>query len=457
MKHTSNTLKILGLALVIGLGVSAVSAFTNPGSTSPGANVPAPINTGINNQTKDGGILSEKYFLSDLSFFTKTLLPGIDSWMNIGGALNVAPGGINNGGSTIPLTIDLTDRAIVTKDGTQGQNAINFITGESSCPTVTTFINDHAPAFEFISASNNTGHADLIAGQLQLVGGSPQDNSVLAAVDTNGNAVWAKLVVQNGVLKVINNQTGSPVVTDALCGPAPTTYSWSSGTWGQCVSYGGIPTFSADWEPVSNNYTVASAAVYGSNLSSLGKYCPAPATFTYITGIQLRTVICVDSNGTPAPNESYCTTPKPDIIQNCSETKNIEYRVTSTTQSLNSGRIYSQSTPLNNNCIYRKPMDTTPFLPPSDVFLDLFASDCKVLPISNRSTNISGYYTAGTTLSQNFAMAGNGIYPGDIPNSHCGYVTTPDADYMGPPSGFHPGAIDYGTLHRSIFEYRLKP
>ncbi len=380
MKHTSNTLKILGLALVIGLGVSAVSAFTNPGSTSPGANVPAPINTGINNQTKDGGILSEKYFLSDLSFFTKTLLPGIDSWMNIGGALNVAPGGINNGGSTIPLTIDLTDRAIVTKDGTQGQNAINFITGESSCPTVTTFINDHAPAFEFISASNNTGHADLIAGQLQLVGGSPQDNSVLAAVDTNGNAVWAKLVVQNGVLKIINNQTGSPVVTDASCG-VPETYTWNTGTWGQCVPY-----ISGDWI----DFYPSSAPAWGTVGQSCTSWINANSSF-YNGGSQMRDVSCRDSNGNVVP-DNLCTSPRPDMIQPC--TIPLQVRVKVTVQSP-LGPTINYTDP--GYCLYDKLQNPTS----TDPLSNLFPLDCQVR--STTQSVPSGYNPASSCSMLNFS------------------------------------------------------
>jgi hypothetical protein len=239
MKKTFiESIKIIAVALVIGWGVSGVSAFT-PG-TFPAGQVPAVINTSADNQTKVGGLLSEKFLVSDLGFFTKTLLPGKDSWLNIGSRLNVAPGAINNNGSTIPLTIDVTGRATVTKDGTEGQNAINFISGQTSCSTATAFINDRASAFEFTSGSTDTGHADLIARQLQLSGGSPQDGSVLAS-DANGNAVWAKLVVQGGVLKVINNQTGFPVVADADCNP-PAAPHWDI-VWGGCKTiYDGSAT-----------------------------------------------------------------------------------------------------------------------------------------------------------------------------------------------------------------------
>lgn len=229
MKNTIlNSIKVTLLAAIIVVSVSYVSAFTTPG-TFPAGQVPAVINTDTQDQIKEGGILSEKYFLSDLSFFTKTLLPGNDSWVNIGGIFRGDINNINNGGSTIPLTFDLTNRTPVTKSGTQGQNAINFISGQTGCATATAFINDRSPAFEFTSTGTSTGHADLIAQQIQLSGGNPQENAVLAAVDNQGNAVWAKLVVENGVLKVKDSsgrvisdgQTQSPVVTDANCSTPP--------------------------------------------------------------------------------------------------------------------------------------------------------------------------------------------------------------------------------------------
>jgi len=373
-------IKILGIALIIGLGVSAVSAFTNPGSTSPGVNVPDPVNTGIENQTKNGGILSEKYFLSELSFFTKMLLPGSDSWVNIGGPLNVAPTGINNGGSTIPLTIDLTNRATVSKNGTQGQNAANFITGESSCPTATTFINDHAPAFEFTSASNNTGHADLIARQIKLVGGSPQDNSVLAAVDSQGNAVWAHLVVQNGVLKVINNQTGSPVVTDASCG-VPQTYTWSTGAWGQCVPY-----MTNDWV----DFYPSSSPAWG----TMGQSCTSwinTNSSGYNGGIQTRDVTCTDSNGNTVP-DNLCTTPKPDTTKPC--TIPLQVRVKVTIQGT-LGQTVNYTDP--GYCLYDKLQNPNS----TDPLGNLFPLDCQVRPTTQSVP--SGYNPASSCFLLNFS------------------------------------------------------
>lgn len=318
-----NSVKIAALALIIGLGVSYVSAFT------PGTQVPAVINTSVNDQIKDGGIFSEKWFASDLSFFTKTLLPGTDSWMNIGGGNStVTPDMISNNGSTIPLTIDLKDRAKTTKT-VAGQNAINFISGQSTCATATALINDRAPAFEFTSGGNN---ADLIARQLQLQGGTPRDNSVLAAIDNNGNAVWAKLVVEGGVLKVIDNKTGlpipgagitSPVVIDSDCTPPPAiTYSWSTGVWGTCDGHG-----LNDWVDYSPK------SPYKRTINLQASTWLSDTNGFYSSGIQTRNVTCKDSNGNTVA-DSLCTTTKPDSNQSCPIS--LQYRVSASSTVVNS-------------------------------------------------------------------------------------------------------------------------
>lgn len=219
MKQLFNSIKIIGIAAVLAVGVSYVSAW-NPGST-----VPTVITTGTADQTKDGALMSEKFQASDLAFFKKTLLPGNDSWLNIGGEFaGTTPdsiSGIQSAGGTTPLVIHLNNRATSVRDSVQGQDAVRFISGDAQCHGKTAIINDRASAFELVSLQNG-GHADIIARQLKLSGGSPQDGSVLAAVDTNGNAVWARLVVENGAVAVKDvdgriisaGTTTSPVTAD---------------------------------------------------------------------------------------------------------------------------------------------------------------------------------------------------------------------------------------------------
>jgi len=280
MKKISNTIKVIGIALVIGLGVSVVSAFTDPTGVPPVNNVPAVINTGAADQTKTGGIFSEKFMISDLGFFKKMLLPGNESWMRIGDPTTTIStmANIPDGLGTIPLTVDLTGRSVQSKGSTDGQNAIAFISGSpASCPTAaTTIINDKASAFEFTSSTpyNATGHADLIARQMQLTGGAPAADSVLASVDTNGNAVWAKLVVQGGVLKVVNNngQTISPVTSDASCTPpSNSTYQWVT-LWSGCKYFDDAAVGNGYMENPSSNICKDQ-----NNATVANSLCPQPA------------------------------------------------------------------------------------------------------------------------------------------------------------------------------------
>lgn len=410
MKNLLNSIKILGILLIVGLGVSYVAAYT-PGGAFPAGQVPAVINTSAANQTKVGGLLSDKYMVADLGFFTKTLLPGSDSWMNIGGTEPLTSSGISNDGSTIPLTFDLVGRSKTIKAGTQGQDAINFISGQAQCSTATAFINDRATAFEFTSGGTDTGHADLIARQLQLSGGTPQDNSVLAAVDNQGNAVWAKLVVENGVLKVIDNKTGlpipstgvtSPVVTDADCTPPPlqpaVTYAWSPVVWGACIPYN-----SGDWV----DYTPVQPS--GTTWGSLGQSCSSWINQTntlYSGGIQTGTTVCKDSNGNTVA-DSLCTTPKPDTTKTCNAP--LQYRVSvadTNPDPLNNVTTTYFSTP--GSCLYAKlnnPNDNNPF---GANFL--YNQDCKSVrltdpvPAGYSPVSYCGTLTVGGTWNPGFGF-----------------------------------------------------
>lgn len=215
--NLQNIIKTLGFAALLVASVSVVHAFQS--ATPTATTINPPITTGSDDQTKTGGIFSEKLLVSKTSFFTQSFLPGNESWMRIGsaGGTNVDLGTALANQGTVPLTIDLTGRANRNSGTVNGQDAIDFISGAGQCADKTTFVNDKAAAFEF-AGPTATGNADLIARQVQLTGGAPSANSVLAS-DANGNAVWAHLVVQNGTLKVINNATGNPVVDDANCLP----------------------------------------------------------------------------------------------------------------------------------------------------------------------------------------------------------------------------------------------
>lgn len=61
-KQFLQSAKIIILGLVIGLGVSMISAWTGAPGTPPGGNTPAPINTGLSAQSKGGFVPSGALF-----------------------------------------------------------------------------------------------------------------------------------------------------------------------------------------------------------------------------------------------------------------------------------------------------------------------------------------------------------------------------------------------------------
>jgi hypothetical protein len=224
MKHTIlNSLKIIGIAAVLSVGVSYVYAFTQP-SVAPGtaaSNIATPIHTGENLQEKKGGIWSKKVIASPISIFKKGIFfPGKNSSLRIGSddsagsetfikgsagavsqSLNTAIFGDDN---TVPLVIDLHGR-------TAPQDAIAFNT-TASCSVVTRFTNDKAAAFEFKKGENSK--ANIIARQVKLTSGNPDTNDVLLG-DAQGNARWAKATVVNGVVQFTTGS--SPVIIGQTC------------------------------------------------------------------------------------------------------------------------------------------------------------------------------------------------------------------------------------------------
>jgi hypothetical protein len=222
-KQIFTFIKVLIPTVMLIAGISYVSAW------SPAIQIRGNINTGIENQAKQGQLMSDKYMASELGFFKKMLLPGSDSWLNIGGPFNAAGNdaisGITSAGGTVPLVVHLNNRIQKTEKGINGQDAVKFISPGGQCQPNIALVNNKASAFELVSTGNSGGNADIIARQLQLTGGQPGTNKVLAAVDTSGNAVWATMTLENNaiVIKDINGQlisagtSSSPVSSDPLC------------------------------------------------------------------------------------------------------------------------------------------------------------------------------------------------------------------------------------------------
>lgn len=123
------------------------------------------------------------------------------------------------------MVIHLNNRAEKSEKNINGQDAVKFISPAGQCQPNIKIVNDRASAFELTSTKNTGGNADILARQLKLTGGQPGNNKVLAAIDTNGNAVWATMTVENGaiVIKDSNGQlisagnSSSPTSSDPLC------------------------------------------------------------------------------------------------------------------------------------------------------------------------------------------------------------------------------------------------
>jgi hypothetical protein len=261
MKKTFiESIKIIAVALVIGWGVSGVSAeWTAPtravgtgvvtAPTSDNAKpVDAAINLGAFDQIKKGGIIinpqlpypeSKGLFVSPLSFFKKTFLPGADTSVYIGGASFSDPSfslAQYPNDRSVPLTINLTGR---TDDPT---GAIKFKTNEL-CAVSTKLINTEAPAFEFWTSKDGE-NSDLLAKGIKLDGGNPGPGKILISVDNDGRAVWATpKLAANGRDIIFDPYDDSPV---GVCGtPSPTPY-WDV-KWDGCKTiYDGTATTNID-------------------------------------------------------------------------------------------------------------------------------------------------------------------------------------------------------------------
>ncbi len=269
---------------ILVITVSYVSAYQPFPSNPPAGQVPTPINVGTNDQTKTGGIYSQKSFIAGSGitqpgsdsfilakafagsadgFLGRMLVSGTTSKMQIGSGANTLPTPLVPTGNTTPLTIDLTGRS-----GNLSYDAIDIISGNRCKDTSTIRVN--TAAIRFADGPNVTNdNVDLIAQQLRLSGGNPGEMRVLIATNDRGDAVWGTMSIVNGQVRLIYND--SPV-TSGQCESNPPiehVYQWDIGEWGECV----------------NNQ-------------------------------QIRDVVCLDENGDLA-DDSLCPQPKPATTQSC--------------------------------------------------------------------------------------------------------------------------------------------
>jgi hypothetical protein len=285
-----NSIKISALALIIGLGVSAVSAWTVPTVNPPATGtvksptndtakpVAAAINLSLFDQIKRGGITintqkppatADGKLVSPLSFFKKVLLPNVDTSVYIGGASFADPSFASSfpGNRDVPMTINLTGRAKI-------NDAILFKT-DAACPQPTKIINSSASAFEFWNTAKGE-NADLLANGIRLDGGNPAAGKILISVDNDGRAVWATpKLAANGTDIIFDTYSDSPV---GVCG-TPITYYWDIKWVGCKTTYDSTATENIDLGD-SVEYGAATCknssnqTVPNSNCASLGAPWP---------------------------------------------------------------------------------------------------------------------------------------------------------------------------------------
>lgn len=285
-----NLIKVVTLAAILAVGVSAVSAFTGPATLIPpnGPETSVPADVSSTPQNKVGGfvsalflksgiahpfalsgaaaagwVIAEDKIISPWSFSTKTFLPGNTSQMKIGSASDTSDPFTD---ATFPLTIDLVGRG--TSPDPKGRDAIEFLADTNFCNTKTTVVTN-TPTVQFWSTKNDD-NADLIARQIQLNAGNPAKDKVLISTDTDGNATWASVRVRNGAIEYYGYQT-TPVSTN-ICQPSeeePEEPNPSVGGAWECTQQGWVPN------PKIECLRDGSWLVNGT--ATGGTFCPGPS------------------------------------------------------------------------------------------------------------------------------------------------------------------------------------
>lgn len=181
-----NTVKVIALALVFGVGIqyaAAQTTWTSPPSSPPGGNTYAPLNVGSSGQVKDGGLT-----------LGHTLT-------NAGVGLLVPKGRVGfgttavNGNTNARITIGQTEIS------TPGNNAlVSFQSNPNSGGSdlyyhIMRLGTDHSLNLDsFSGGSWQTSLSILPNRQIKLPGGSPAAGRVLTATDATGLASWQQPV-----------------------------------------------------------------------------------------------------------------------------------------------------------------------------------------------------------------------------------------------------------------------
>ena len=430
--YLSQSLKIIAVALIIGWGVSAVSAWTSPtvnppasgavkaptGDTAKG--VSASVNMTDFGQIKMGGFIIsgiDKYFVSPISFFKKVLLPDQDTSVYIGGTDTADPSFATQfpGDRSVPLTINMSGRSTTT--------AIKYVADTNSCAGPTKISTDSS-AFQFWNnAKNDT--TDVLAKGIRLTGGNPASGKILIAVDDNGRAVWATPRLAGNGIDILFDTSESPVgscnpvipvqvlgCTDKtapnynpnatkddgscttpkvdLCTnidgiqetvPNGMVKDTSGNTPGLCTTpkevyhwdtgaWGACTTsFPVDWVDFTAN---PSMLTWGAQNQSCTTWIAAQNNY-YNKGSQSRNVACKDSSGTTV-SDSFCTETKPVPFQSCIIPLQYRSKLSNITDSTTTNN-YTDT----GYCLYGK----LPNPNATDPYANIFADDCKTVKMTD--------------------------------------------------------------------------
>lgn len=393
-KYLIQSIKVIAIAILIGSGTFAVSAWTAPTVNPPATGVVrvpandtaqgvfAALNTTVFPQIKKGGlIISEenKYLVSPLSFFKKVLLPEEDTSVYVGGVGTADPTFATAANfpedRSVPLTINMSGRS------TEG--AIKYVADTDACAGPTKIITDSS-AFQFWNDGEND-HADILAKGIRLTGGSPAAGKILISVDRDGRAVWATpRLAANGVDILFDTDTSpvgtcNPVAPIAGCTDSTATNYNPNATVdnGSCIQPVDLCT------NIAGTQTTVPAGMVKDTTGNTPGVCTVPPvdTYTWSTGVwscvspsnpswknadypngtigqscaswlaqnaprQTRTVECKNQNGVTV-SDSFCTTPKPTSVGTtaCASPENrVLWNSSTVTNSIYSG-----------NCVYAKP------------------------------------------------------------------------------------------------------
>lgn len=204
MRKTKSIALILGvLAMSLSLGYLVLAAWTEPSSPPPGDNVPAPLNTSINAQSKEGALI-----IGTNSALTTGL---IVRYGNVGiGTINPSQKLEINGGTVYIKVKATADTGLILDGGsTLNSSVFYYKSGNLKAKTYVPSNNSFRILVNAVDritintngdvgiGTTNPGAKLEIAGRVKITGGSPGTNKVLTS-DAAGLASWQTLASAGG-------------------------------------------------------------------------------------------------------------------------------------------------------------------------------------------------------------------------------------------------------------------